>query len=211
MPRMRTHLHKLLLAGATTVALALPLRGQTVQTFEGLSTTVCPFQVQVGQAAVGQLSDITFQGNWLCFTQPTTLFNPKSGVARVFPVDNTGDVIASASFKFDAPVTFGGAWFAGYSTVNYLLSYLGNTVGPSNSLSLTSTPTYLASGYAGLVDRVTVTGSVVTQGQIADAWVMDDVTYTVPTTTVPEPGAFSLASAGLLIIGGLAFQQRRKK
>jgi hypothetical protein len=97
-------------------------------------------------------------------------------------------------FNFqNGPVVFNGAWFAGnaFATVNFDLFLSGNLVWTSGSLDPTDTPTFLASGYNGMVDTVGVFSLA------NDFYIMDDVTYNQGTTT-PEPGSLLLMGTGLL-------------
>ena len=100
---------------------------------------------------------------------------------------------------FPSLVRFDGAYFAGIesSTVTFQLYNSGSLVATSGTLIPSSTPTFLASGYIGLVDEVRV---------VSDAFrAMDNVTYNTDIETVPEPS--TILGLGLLGLG--AFCQRK--
>ena len=93
-----------------------------------------------------------------------------------------GDADGATAIGLGAGRNFQGAWFAGYEDVDvtFKLYDHGALVATSSTLSTSATPTWLASGYAGLVDEVVVSSA--DQG----AWVMDDLTFSA---AVPEPGS----------------------
>lgn len=72
----------------------------------------------------------------------------------------------------------------------------GILVHTTGSYTPTSVPTFVSSGFGGLVDEVRVNGR-------SGYYVLDDVTY----DAVPEPGTLLLLSAGLLGLRGI----RRRK
>ena len=108
---------------------------------------------------------------------------------------------ASVPFYFPSLVRFDGAYFAGldFSTATFQLYNSGSLVATSGTLIPSSTPTFLASGYTGLVDEVRV--SLASVGSI----VMDNVTYNTDIETVPEPSTI----LGLGVLGLGAFCQRK--
>jgi hypothetical protein len=91
---------------------------------------------------------------------------------------------------FSSPAVFNGAYFAGYSTATVTFNlYNGATlVWTSATLAPSATPTWLASGYSGLVTEVDVVSPQ------PDFFVMDDFTYNG--TTTPEPGTLALLATG---------------
>jgi hypothetical protein len=107
----------------------------------------------------------------------------------------------SVPFYFPSLVRFDGAYFAGldFSTATFQLYNSGSLVATSGTLIPSSTPTFLASGYTGLVDEVRV--SLASVGYI----VMDNVTYNTDIETVPEPSTI----LGLGVLGFGAFCQRK--
>jgi len=135
--------------------------------------------------------NVTWYGEWTNYTEPQDPYNPHSPPGRVY------DGLTDAKFTFNSPVVFNGAWFAGYDFapvqfqgyLNGVLEFTSGTLAPSN------VPTFLDSGYAGLVNEIHVLSPD------PDFFVMDDVTFT------PEPGSLVLMGTGL---AGLAGYLRRK-
>ena len=104
-----------------------------------------------------------------------------------------GDPDSATAIGLGAGRTFQGAWFAGYEDVGvtFELYEHGRLVATSATLATSATPTWLASGYGGLVDEVIVSSAA--QG----GFVLDDLTFT---TLVPEPGTTALMACGLLAL-----------
>ena len=100
-------------------------------------------------------------------------------------------------FYFPSFVRFDGAYFAGEAPVTFELYNSGSLVATSGTLTSSSTPTFLASGYAGLVDEVRVVSNTFR--------VMDNVTYNTDTETVPEPS--TILGLGLLGFGAFCHRQ----
>jgi hypothetical protein len=96
---------------------------------------------------------------------------------------------------------FNGAYFAGYSTATVTFDlYNGATlVWTSSTLAPSGTPTWLASGYSGLVTSVDVVSPQ------PDFFIMDDFTYNG--TSTPEPGTLGLLATGAF--GALGVIRRR--
>lgn len=136
--------------------------------------------------------------NW--FFGPDTVYTPASGSIDLFtdyadPTDpgayiitNNNAIARAEDFYFE------GAWFSGYSGVSFELWLDGSFLGAFGSLPDAAGddpygPTFVPSGYAGLVDKVVVSG---VQGYYA----MDDFAFRLPeSVTVPEP-----ASLGLVLL-----------
>ncbi|WP_077037055.1 PEP-CTERM sorting domain-containing protein [Pelomonas sp. KK5] len=110
---------------------------------------------------------------------------------------------ASSAVRFTAPAVFEGAWFAGLqgATVSFDLYLGGAKVWSSATLDPNATATFLASGYAGLVDQV------VLRGPALYAATMDDFTFTA---AVPEPSEYALLAAGLGVVS-LVVRRRRQR
>ena len=86
-----------------------------------------------------------------------------------------------------------------YATVTFELFNGVNLVWTSATLAPSATPTWLASGYSGLVTEVDVVSPS------PDFFVMDDFTYGGSST--PEPGTLGLLATGA--IGALGVIRRR--
>ena len=152
-------------------------------------------------STIGNVPDgyggINWGGNWTCYTDVDPFYTPHSPTGRVYDSSSPGNF-----FTFVTPQTFQGAWFSGWdkATVQFQLYSGINLVGTSAVLGTTSTPTFLSSGYAGLVDKVVVFSNA------PDFFVMDDVTYTSGDVTpfgpadTPEPQTFALLAGGLGLI-----------
>ncbi|MBN9658941.1 MAG: PEP-CTERM sorting domain-containing protein [Acidobacteria bacterium] len=133
------------------------------------------------------------QWSYYDFVQPP--YTAASGVERLYNNDGT----PPPRFSFASPTVFNGAYFSGSDTAQFELYLSGNLVATSGAINLSDTPTFLASGYSGMVDEVRV---LVSQG----SFVMDDVTFDEK-TAVPEPTTIGLVGLGLA--GLLARRFRR--
>ena len=147
------------------------------------------------------------------FYGPDTVFTPASGTIDLFTdyadpndpgafvITNSNAITSAIDFFFD------GAWFSGYSGVTFELWLDGVLVHTSDTLADAPgvdpyLPTLLASGYAGLVDKVVVSG---VQGYFA----MDDFTFRLSdVSNVPEPQTLAMA---LLALGLGGFASMRKR
>ena len=128
---------------------------------------------------------IAWDPGWYYLSSAFPPFEAHSSPTRIYSDAN----VKGFSFRDDDQY-FDGAWFAGYYYASFNLYNDGLLVHTSPTLELfgSGPARFLASGYAGLVDAVSVVG-------IGGAYVMDDVTYH---GEVPEPGAPSLMLAGML-------------
>lgn len=135
-------------------------------------------------------------GGWSVFGIEQAPFTPHSGDYRAFSDFQPDPVEApSAAIGFLSPAQFEGAWFSGLegATVSFQMYLGGSLVATSATLDPTATPSFLASGYAGLVDRVVI----VSPGQ--GSFAMDDFMY----APVPEPQNYALLLGGLAAIGAV--------
>ncbi len=138
---------------------------------------------------------VTWYGQWTYYGFAQDPYNPHSPPNRVY------DSLNDSMFTFDSPVVFDGAWFAGINTatVQFQLYLSGSLVWTSGVLSPSNVPTFLESGYSGMVDTVHVLSPE------PDFFVMDDVTYNSQIGT-PEPASIVLLGTGLV---GLLRVKRR--
>jgi len=142
---------------------------------------------------------ITWNGQWVYFGADQTPYTPASPPNRVY------DLSASGAFDFAAPVIFDGADFAGLSgvTLKFQLYLAGALVATSGVLTTSDVPTFLSSGYSGLVDEVRVMGADV------GAFVMDNVTYDAAPAGVPEPVSWAMMLVGFFGLGAGLRARRR--
>lgn len=122
---------------------------------------------------------------WVYFRLSMPPYNPHSPPSRIYKSSlGTGEI------RFGRGIVFEGAWFAGHGTSRGLLPisfslYLDDQlVHTSGQIDLVSdgVPTWLASGFSGLVDTVVVNGS-------HGYYVMDDLTFF-------EAGSVRLSATG---------------
>ena len=187
--KKQMHWVRTLVAGLALAA-SLPSAMATVLTFDDLDDGLVPLNY-------GGL-DWSSAG-WTVFSTPAAPYTAHSGNGRV-----TNDFMAndaSSTIRFANAAVFDGAYFSGLggAVLSFQLMLNGQTIFTSASLDPSATPTFLASGYAGLVDAVVVTSA--NHGE----FVMDDFKFTQP---VPEPETYALLLPGLLIVGGM-FRRRK--
>ncbi|MCK9689007.1 PEP-CTERM sorting domain-containing protein [Scleromatobacter humisilvae] len=134
-------------------------------------------------------------GDWFAFGDAQPPFSAHSGSMRI--ASGFGDADAATAIGLGDGRTFQGAWFAGYEDVDvsFKLYEHGALVATSATLATSATPTWLASGYAGLVDEVIVSSA--DQG----GFVLDDLTFSA---AVPEPASTALLACGLVALAAVA-------
>jgi hypothetical protein len=145
---------------------------------------------------------INWNNNWIYYGFVDPPYTAHSLPNRVYDLAQ----YPSDTFTFVNPNgdIFGGAWFAGYgfATVQFVLYNGLDQMWTSEVLSPSDVPTFLSSGYFGLVTTVEV------QSPSPDFFVMDDVTYSTGLST-PEPSTLTLFSAGLVGAAGAVLRKRR--
>jgi hypothetical protein len=186
---------QLAIAATLAVAASAASAATTVVNFDGIGS---------GTLADGY-GGILWNSNWNVYDSPQSPYTASSGTGRIYTNYALNPVLQyeAVSFSFATAVVFDGAYVAGASdtsNVEFELYYEGNLVGTSASLNQSATPTFLSSGYSGLVDTVKVLG---TNG----FYVIDDVTYS--TSSVPEPANVTLMLGGLLLAAGVARRARK--
>ena len=146
---------------------------------------------------------IQWGGAWTHYGFVQYPYTAQSGSQRAY-ANAFGKQVSA--FKFASDVKFIGAYFAGNpfeTDAPQFELYLDGVFQHSSAApTISDTPAFLASGYNGLVDEVRVIAS-------AGFYVIDDISYDVTPSQVPEP-------AGLLLLGtaalaGFAASRRRQK
>ncbi|MGP1716271.1 MAG: PEP-CTERM sorting domain-containing protein [Methylophilus sp.] len=176
------------------------------------SATVITFDDLTGVGALpANYQGFTWTG-WTYFdTVDENPFTPASGFTRAF-VD-----VSANSFTSATAFVFNGSFLSGFGepvldpeteefgdpdTVQYLL-YKNNILVFESTIfsSLSATPTYFASGFNGLVDKVVYKSAY-------GVYTVDNVTYTA--SAVPEPESISLLLAGLGVTGLMRRRTQKK-
>ncbi len=139
------------------------------------------------------------QAGWTVFSTPAEPYTAHSGAGRV--ATGFGAEDGSSLIRFGRSVVFEGAYFAGLegAQLSFQLFAGGALVYQSAQLDPSATPTFLASGYTGLVDAVRVSSA--NHGE----FVMDDLSFTA---AVPEPQSYALLLSGLAVVGWVARRRR---
>lgn len=159
------------------------------------SATVIDFEDLAGQGAItSNYAGLTWGASWDHYDWSQAPYNANSGTQRAY--NNSG--ANTDWFKFASDVVFNGAYFAGNYNAQFELYNNNALVFSSAVLNLSSTPTFLSSGYAGLIDEVRLN---VSNGQ----FVIDDITYNAVQSHVAEPTPLVLLFLGL---GALAIRRR---
>jgi hypothetical protein len=140
--------------------------------------------------------------SWIAFSDTQDPYAAHSGEGRI--ATDFGSSDADSTIRFLSDSVFDGAWFSGYgeAAVTFALYLDGALVANSATLAPTGTASYLASGYAGLVDTVVVSSP------LQAFYAMDDFTFHAPVAAVPEPQTWALMFAGLGIVA-IARRKRR--
>jgi hypothetical protein len=169
----------------------------TILDFEDLSPTGGFFQPMPSGYGGINWSDVFWP-----YDAPQDPFNAKSGIVRIASnrTPRPDDPIPRGQFQFVIPdQVFNGAWFAGPNPpqvveVQFLLYNDGALVHSSAILQVSPVPTFLASGYTGPVDAVTILGD---EGE----FVFDDLSYS---TTSPDKSKCSHV-AGTFVFSSFTF------
>lgn len=195
-PLQRKNMHSILrgVIAGTALALCASFASAAVLSFDDIVGAN-------GYAAVPtNYGGLDWSGSsWSAFTAPEAPYTAHSGDGRIAMGWDGTD--ATSTIRFLAPTVFDGAWFAGYgeASVRFDLYLAGALVGSSDTLGLSATPAFLASGWTGAVDAVVVSSN------LHAFYVMDDFSFQ-DASEVPEPATLALVLAGL----GLAGVARRR-
>ncbi|WP_426102542.1 hypothetical protein [Massilia sp. TSP1-1-2] len=177
---MKTAFKRILAVAA--LVMAAPMATATVLNFDDLT----------GIGAMSSYGGFTFS-DWNYYDFAQSPYNPASGQTRLFSLSNKNDFGSATAFTFE------GASLAGDARVlvHFNMFRGGALVGSSGTLEVSDRPTFLSSGYAGLVDRVTVFSNK------PEYFVMDDLTFNAA-VAVPEPGSLALLVATMAAMAAMA-------
>jgi PEP-CTERM motif len=188
-----------LICAALAALTLIPVAHATTLTFEDLDPSPASYDVMPSP-----YRGFTFM-NW--FYGPDTTYTPASGTIDLFTdyadPNDPGNLVITKNNAVSRLVdfVFDGAAFSGYSGVTFELWNDGALVHTSETLpdapgALPYAPIFLSSGYAGLVDKVVISG---VQGYFS----MDDFTYRESAGTVPEPATHALVLFALATAAGV--------
>ncbi|MFS0513514.1 PEP-CTERM sorting domain-containing protein [Nostoc sp. UIC 10607] len=144
---------------------------------------------------------IQWDNNWIYYGFEQNPYTPESIPNRIYGNYDKWNGPSSIPFYFASPVIFDGSYFAGSDSsfpVSFSLYNGGTLQATSASLTPSATPTFLSSGYTGLVDEVRVNWN-------NGSTVLDNVTY--HTAAVPEPTSL----IGLLGLGAFGVTSKFKR
>ncbi|MEI1373049.1 PEP-CTERM sorting domain-containing protein [Nostoc sp. UHCC 0926] len=148
---------------------------------------------------------IQWDNNWIYYGFEQNPYTPESIPNRIYGNYIKWDIgLTSIPFYFASPVIFDGGYFAGMDSsypASFSLYNGGTLQATSASLTPSSTPTFLSSGYTGLVDEVRV-------NWYNSETALDNVTY--HTAAVPEPASL-IGLVGLGAFGVISKLKRNRK
>lgn len=182
------------LAASAVLALGAPLASADVLGFDDIA--------DYGSVPTNYGGLDWSSSSWIAFGDAQDPYAAHSGDWRVSTDFGSSD--ADSTIRFLSASVFDGAWFSGYgeASVTFALYLGGALVANSATLAPTGAASFLASGYAGLVDTVVVSSP------LQAFYAMDDFTFHAPpVTAVPEPQTWALMFAGL----GIVCIARRKR
>lgn len=179
---MRTF-HKVLILALIVFS---PLSASTVLTFDDI---VVPSQFAVVELPTNY-GGISWGAEFGVFSRNQFPYGPRSAPNSVV-TDRLPNQGTLPTFRFLSPVVFEGVWVSGSDIVSLILMFEGAPVAYSPSVNTSYPATYLATGYSGLVDSVSIIG---TNGGYA----LDNLTFT--SASVPEPSSTMLLSIPILAL-----------